>query len=193
MSSFLLIDYLQRCHAHFQLLSQPHSETAAATARQLPRSLARNCAKVVMLRIDGELAMVVLPVHYRVSLEVLRSYLGASRAELVNERAFRNHFPRCELGAIPPIAHIFGLRGFLAPAFDEFADIVFKAGSHSELVRMPFGEFRRLAHLDPIVEGVVPQLREASSLRRRMLPVVKMPAIGASGASAPRAVAETLR
>lgn len=178
MSSFLLIDYLQRCHAHFQLLTQPHSETAAATARQLPRSLARNCAKVVMLRIDGELSMVVLPVHYRVSLHVLRSALGVSRAELVNERAFRNHFPRCELGAIPPIAHLFGLRGFLAPVFDEFADIVFKAGSHSELVRMPFGEFQRFAHLDPIEAGVVPQLRDATSRRRQLLPMVKQPIVG---------------
>ena len=176
MPSLLLIDYLQRCNAHFQLLQQPHAETAAACARQLPRTLSRNFAKVVMLRVDGELTMAVLPVNYRVSLEALRSYLAARQIELAAERQFRTHFPRCELGAIPPIAHIYGLRGLLAPVFDEYSDIVFKAGSHSELVRMPFGEFRRLAHLDPITEGVVPQLRDTAHVRRRLLPLVDLAA-----------------
>lgn len=172
MPSLLLIDYLQRANAHFQLLQQSHAETAAASARQLPRSLARNFAKVVILRVDGELTMTVLPVHYRVSVEVLRSFLSARQVELASERQFRTHFPRCELGAIPPIAHIYGLRGFLAPVFDDFNDIVFKAGTHSELVRMPFGEFRRLAHLDPLAEGVVPQLRDTARVRRRLLPLI---------------------
>ncbi len=174
MPSLLLIDYLQRCNAHFQLLHQAPTETTAAAARQLPRMLARNFAKVVMLRVDGELTMTVLPVHYRISLEVLRNYLAANQVELAVERQFRTQFPRCELGAIPPIAHIYGLRGFLAPVFDEFSDIVFKAGSHSELVRMPFGEFRRLAHLDPLTEGAIPQLRDTARVRRRMLPLVNV-------------------
>lgn len=172
MPSLLLIDYLQRCNAHFQVLHQTPAETAAAAARQLPRALSRNFAKVVMLRVDGELTMTVLPVHYRVSLEQMRAYLAAKEIELAAERQFRTHFPRCELGAIPPIAHIYGLRGFLAPGFDEYADVVFKAGSHAELVRMPFGEFRRLAHLDPIGEGVVPQLRDTTRVRRRLLPLI---------------------
>ncbi len=174
MSSLLLIDYLQRCHAHFQQLNIAPAETSAAVARYLPRTLARNFAKVVMLRVDGELMMVVLPVHYRVSLEGVRSYLGSRTVELAIERQFRNHFPRCELGAIPPIAHIFGLRGFLAPVFEEPADIVFKAGSHSELVRMPFSEFRRLAHLDHLGEGAIPQLRSSASVRRRLLPLLNV-------------------
>jgi Ala-tRNA(Pro) deacylase len=173
MSSLLLIDYLQRCHAHFHLLRVAPAETANGIVRQLPRPLARNFAKVVMLRLDGELAMTVLPAQYRVSLEALRVHLGASRIELASERQFRNHFPRCEAGAIPPIAHIFGLRGFLAPVFDESSDIAFKAGSHAELLRMSFGEFRRLAHLDPLAEGVVPQLRSAASVRRRLLPALE--------------------
>lgn len=176
MPSLLLIDYLQRSNAHFELLQQPPAATAAACARRLPRLLARNFAKVVMLRLDGELVMVVLPAHYRVSLEALRRCLDATQIELAAERRFRNHFPRCELGAIPPIAHLYGLRGFLAPVFDELADIVFKAGSHSELVRMPFREFRRLAHLDPIGEGAVPQLRDAAHVRRRLLPLLDVAA-----------------
>lgn len=174
MPSLLLIDYLQRSNAHFQLINQAPTETTAAAARQLPRMLARNFAKVVLLRVDGELTMIVLPVHYRVSLDVLRNRLSANQVELAAERQFRTQFPRCELGAIPPIAHIYGLRGFLAPVFDEFADIVFKAGSHSELVRMPFGEFRRLAHLDPLSEGVIPQLRDVIRVRRRLLPLINV-------------------
>jgi Ala-tRNA(Pro) deacylase len=158
MASLLLIDYLERSRAFYTLKEHPAAFTAAETAR-LNRVTPRHFAKTVMVRVDSELAMMVVPCHYRVALEDLRSSLGATTVELAPERQFQRRFPRCEVGAMPPFGHLFGLRAFMVPLFDEFSDIHFKAGSHNELLRMPFSEFRRLAHVETVMQGAVPKLR----------------------------------
>jgi Ala-tRNA(Pro) deacylase len=158
MASLLLIDYLERSRAFYTLKEHPAAFTAAETAR-LNRVTPRHFAKTVMVRVDSELAMMVVPCHYRVALEDLRSSLGATTVELAPERQFQRRFPRCEVGAMPPFGHLFGLRAFMVPLFDEFSDIHFKAGSHNELLRMPFSEFRRLAHVETVERGAVPKLR----------------------------------
>jgi Ala-tRNA(Pro) deacylase len=168
MPSLLFVDYLQRSRANYTLLNHDLVYTAEDTARLL-HIPPRRFAKVVMVKIDGELAMMLVPAHYRVALEPLRRALAAARIELAAERQFRYRFPRCEIGAMPPFGHLFGLRTLIAPVFDEFSEVVFKAGSHTEAAYMPFAEFRRLAHVEPVAEGAVPRLRELSPTRLQRL------------------------
>lgn len=173
MASLLLVDYLQRSHAQYLLMEAPFAYTAEESAR-LGRIAPRRFAKVVMARIDGELAMVVMPVHYRLAPELLRQSLQAEKVELAEERHFKHRFPRCELGAMPPFGHLFGLRALLVPEFDELSEVHCKAGTHREWLRMPFSEFKRLAHLEPVSGGAVLQLRKPSkSHLQRLLGAVK--------------------
>jgi Ala-tRNA(Pro) deacylase len=179
MPSLLLVDYLQRCRAQYAILNAAPASTADETIR-LNRIPPRRFAKVVMVRADDELAMVVMPANYRLVPKLLREELGANRVELAAERQFRNRFPRCELGAIPPIGHLFGVRALCAGGFDEYADIYCKPGSHSELLRMPFRELQRFAHWDPVGQVTALQLRNPNlSHLQRLLKMAK--------ASGPRA------
>jgi len=173
MASLLLVDYLQRSRAQYLLMDAPFAYTAEQSA-SLGRVPPRRFAKVVMARIDGELAMVVMPAHYRLAPELLRQSLQAEKVELAEERQFKHRFPRCELGAMPPFGHLFGLRVLLVPEFDELSEIHCKAGTHREWLRMPFSEFKRLAHLEPIESGAVLQLRKPSKNHlKRLLGVAK--------------------
>lgn len=158
MPSLLLVDYLQRCRAQFALSNVLPAYTADECIR-LNRIPPRRFAKVVMVRLDTELAMVVMPANYRLVPKRLAEELHVPRVQLAAERQFRNRFPRCELGAIPPIGHLFGLRAFCVSGFDEFSDIFCKAGSHDELLRMPFRELQRFAHWDPVGPVAELQLR----------------------------------
>lgn len=173
MPSLLLVDYLQRSRAQYALFEVPPACRADETAR-LGRIAPRHFAKAVIARIDGELVMVVMPAHYRLAPAQLRGELGAERVELATERHFRNRFPRCELGAIPPFGHLFGLRALVVPSFDKAGDIFCKAGTHAELLRMPYSEFQRLAHLEPVTRGAVLQLRNPTrSHLQRLLTLAK--------------------
>jgi len=170
MPNLLLVDYLQRSRAQYNLFNVPAAHTAEETVR-LSRISPRRFAKVVMARVDSELIMVVMPAHYRLVPRALRDELKAERVELATERDFQRRFPRCELGAIPPFGHLFGLRALCVNAFEEFGDIFCKAGTHSEVLRMSIFEFQRLAHLEPVERGASVRLR--NSMRSHMQRLLK--------------------
>jgi Ala-tRNA(Pro) deacylase len=124
----------------------------AFTAQEIAASAhipGREMAKTVILSIDGELAMAVLPAPLHVDLDELRRTLGASSVELANEAEFKDRFPDCELGAMPPFGNLYGMKVFVAAALAEDEQIAFNACSHTELIRMPYAAFVRL--VNPVV------------------------------------------
>jgi Ala-tRNA(Pro) deacylase len=88
--------------------------------------------------------MVVLPAARRVHFGRLRQATGASAAELATESEFRDLFPDCEVGAMPPFGNLYGIEVYVDESLVTDADIAFNAGTHTEVVRMPYAEFERL-------------------------------------------------
>lgn len=155
MPSKLLVEYLDRAGAQYQLLQHRVAYTAQMVA-QYTHINGSGLAKTTMVVLDGELAMVVLPAHYSVHLDLLADTLVIGSARLASEHEFQHRFPRCEVGAIPPFGHLYGVEAYMMPLFDEYTSIAFNAGSHTELVTMPFWEYERLAYVKKIPRGVVP-------------------------------------
>jgi Ala-tRNA(Pro) deacylase len=102
-------------------------------------------AKTVMVKIDGSLAMAVLPASHRVNFNRLKEWAGAGKVELASEQEFRNKFPDCQVGAMPPFGNLYGIKVYAAQNLADEIEIAFCAGSHTELVRMKFEDFKRLA------------------------------------------------
>ncbi|MEN6321411.1 MAG: YbaK/EbsC family protein, partial [Syntrophaceae bacterium] len=57
---------------------------------------------------------------------------------------FKDIFPDCEVGAMPPFGNLYGMDVYVDQHLTEDKEIVFNAGSHSELVRMAYEDFARL-------------------------------------------------
>jgi len=123
------------------------SHSPAYTAQEIAASAhvpGQELAKTVMVKIDGELALAVLPASFRVDFELLQSTLGAEKIELASEHEFRGKFPGCELGAMPPFGNLYGMNTFVADRLAEDDEIAFNAGSHTELIRLRYEDFHRL-------------------------------------------------
>ena len=101
-------------------------------------------AKTVIVKLDGALAMAVLPAPYYVDLIALRRAVGVRDAELASEREFRQHFPDCETGAMPPFGNLYGIPVYVDESLTDDDEIAFNAGSHHELIRMTYIDFDRL-------------------------------------------------
>jgi Ala-tRNA(Pro) deacylase len=56
-------------------------------------------AKTVIVKIDGRLAMAVLPASQKVDLQQMQQAIGTRRIEIAEEEEFRSRFPECDLGA----------------------------------------------------------------------------------------------
>ena len=103
-------------------------------------------AKTVMVKLDGKVAMAVVPASSRVVFDLLRGVSGAKTAELAGEREFGDLCPGCELGAMPPFGNLFGMDVYVDTQLAEDAEIAFNAGSHTEMVRLSFADFQRLVN-----------------------------------------------
>jgi Ala-tRNA(Pro) deacylase len=114
-------------------------ETAASTF--VPR---REFAKTVIVDLDGEKIMAVLPASRHVDLEALRGLAQASAARLATEDEFRELFPDCEVGAMPPFGSLYDKRIFVDQMVAEVDDLCFNAGSHEQILRMECGDYLKL-------------------------------------------------
>ncbi len=104
----------------------------------------RELAKTVIVKLDGDLAMAVLPASYQVDLDSLRRNTGVREAELATESEFKRHFPDCETGAMPPFGNLYGVPVYADESLTEDHEIAFNAGSHYELIKMAYADFERL-------------------------------------------------
>ena len=104
----------------------------------------KELAKTVMVRLDGKMAMAVVPATTQVDLDKLRKATGASSAEVATEADFRDAFPECEAGAMPPFGNLYDMQVLVDKALKEDETIAFNAGAHSELVKMEFADYKRL-------------------------------------------------
>lgn len=109
----------------------------------------RDFAKTVIVKMPGEMAMVVLPANRRIVLSELRELLERDDIELATEAEFRDRFPDCEVGAMPPFGNLYGLPVYLAQSLAEEREIAFNAGSHREVIKMAYADFADL--VKPIV------------------------------------------
>jgi Ala-tRNA(Pro) deacylase len=123
------------------------SHSPAFTAQEIAASAhipGKELAKTVMVKLDGSMAMAVLPASYFVDLERLAKVAGATRAELAPENEFKDLFPECEPGAMPPFGNLYEMQVFVSQSLAEDKEIAFNAGSHTELLKLAYEDFERL-------------------------------------------------
>ncbi|MBV8050602.1 MAG: YbaK/EbsC family protein [Acidobacteriaceae bacterium] len=104
----------------------------------------KELAKTVIVKIDNVLAMAVVSASQHVDLGLLKSATGATRAEIASEAEFQDKFPDCETGAMPPFGNLYGIDVYADESLAHDKEIAFNAGSHRELVRLAWDDFKRL-------------------------------------------------
>lgn len=104
----------------------------------------KEIAKTVMIKVDGIMAMAILPASYLVNFNQLKEAISAKKVELANEAQFKDIFPQCEVGAMPPFGNLYGLEVYVAESLAEDEVICFNAGSHVELIKLSYKDFERL-------------------------------------------------
>jgi Ala-tRNA(Pro) deacylase len=106
----------------------------------------RELAKTVIVKADGEPAMVVLPANRRIDFHLLKEELRAHTVEMVSEDELSDMFPNCEVGAMPPFGNLVGLPVYVARPLTMDETIVFNDGTFATAVRMSYRDFERLVH-----------------------------------------------
>jgi Ala-tRNA(Pro) deacylase len=143
MSAEKLFQFLDKEHVKY--VTQRHSRAyTSQEVAALSHISGWEMAKTIVIKVDDELAMYVLPANEKVNIEGLRAVLGADRLALADESDFVQSFPDCELGAMPPFGNLYGMKVYVDADLAIEPEIFFNAGTHTELVRMSYEDFERL-------------------------------------------------
>ncbi len=137
------------------------SHSLAYTAQEIAASShipGQELAKTVIVRLDDDFAMAVLPASHQVDLSALKAATGANEVRLATETEFMDLFPDCELGAMPPFGNLYDMAVYVDESLEKDDIIAFNACSHKQLVQLSYDDF---VHL------VRPQVLKFALARRR--------------------------
>lgn len=123
------------------------SHSPTFTAQEIAASAhvpGKKMVKTVIVRTGAKLVMAVLPASLHVDLHKLAEGLNVASAELASEEEFRGLCPDCELGAMPPFGHFYGLEVIADKSLEADEEVYFNAGTHRELLKMSFADFSKM-------------------------------------------------
>lgn len=146
-----LEEYLRDCGVPFDV--QRHRE--AFTAQEVAASEhvhGRRMAKVVMVREDGELVMLVVPAPSMVDLDKAGHVIGR-QVRLAEEDEFAPTFADCQPGAMPPFGNLYEVPVVVDESVAGCETMVFQAGTHTVTMSLPYADFERLVR--PRVDDIV--------------------------------------
>lgn len=138
-----LKEYLDENNVKYITISHSPAYTAQEMAAKahLP---GKEIAKTVLIKIEGKLAMAVLPGSFKINFEELKRVIGIGNVRLADEHEFIDRFPDCEVGAMPPFGNLYGIDVFVANNLAEDEEIAFNACSHSQMIKMSYADYERL-------------------------------------------------
>jgi Ala-tRNA(Pro) deacylase len=177
-----LKEFLDKEGVAYVVISHSPAYTAQGVAKAA-RLSGNALAKVVVVKINGNMGLAVLPAPCKIDLGHLKTAVKASSLEIATEEEFKNVFPDCDLGAMPPFGNLYpdagtppssdgewkafrsgfrpvescgkrcrGLKSSGLHKMDVYVDasiakekeMIFNAGSHKELIRLAYKDFKRL-------------------------------------------------
>jgi Ala-tRNA(Pro) deacylase len=161
-----ICDFLAGSGMSYSIATHPRAFTAqeVAEASHVPGTY---MAKTVIVWIDDELAMAVIPATRALDLDSLASQSGASQVRLADESEFVNVFTDCQLGTAPPFGNLFGLRTLVDLKLALQESIAFNAGTHTEVIRMKYCDYSTLVkplvlHISAGPISAAPKIRSRS-------------------------------
>lgn len=147
-----LQEYLEAHDVAYESIQHSPAYTAKEIA-DLVNVNNEQVAKTVMVYLDGVLSMVVLPASCRIRWDRFTRAMGTELVDLAAENEFQDLFSECEVGAMPPFGRIYDVPMYMYEGFNESSVIVFRAGSHDEVLKMDFKDYRMLAQPMSLTEG----------------------------------------
>lgn len=134
------LNYLRAQRVRFAHTTHSPAFTAeeVALAEHMPTD---RMAKTVLVRDNDGFVMAVVPADSYVDLERLRMVIRVPDLRLAEEQELVALFPNAEVGAMPPLGHLFNMPVYLDRKVSSREFIAFNAGTHRDVIHMRVSDF----------------------------------------------------
>jgi Ala-tRNA(Pro) deacylase len=147
MATKKLLDYLDQNNIRYVIINHSSAYTTSEIAASA-HVKGQELAKTVVVNIDGEMNLIVLPVKYKVNFNLLKEQTKSESIELADEKDFAKRFPDCLTGAMPPFGNLYGMKTYLDKTLTYDEEIAFNGGNHRQLIRLSMNDFIELVKPD---------------------------------------------
>ncbi|MBM7456364.1 Ala-tRNA(Pro) deacylase [Oceanisphaera litoralis] len=127
-----LQQYLDQQGVKYRVITHSPAFTAQDVA-EVAHVPGRVMAKVVIMNLDDRMAMIVVPAPKTIHPDSLARSLSVKEVTFLHENDFREQFPDCQVGALPPFGNLYDMPVYIDTELARQAEIVFSAGSYREL------------------------------------------------------------
>ena len=138
-----LLEFLDQNEIKFEMHEHAQAYAARETAVKAGVPI-RLFAKTVLVRLDGLMAMAVVPSDHKINFNLLRQAAEADTISLALESEFEARFPDCDLGAMPPFGILYDMAVYVDSHLAVVETMAFNAGTHTETITMAYTDFERL-------------------------------------------------
>lgn len=145
MSISRIKEYLQENNVAYQIIPHLNVYTAQEVA-SVAHISGKEIAKTIILKVDGQMVMAVLPATDKVDLQCFCEVMRTTHVEVAEEEEFQNIFWDCELGAMAPLGPLYNMDVFVSKRLTEDDQIAFNADTHTDLVRISYHDFEKLVN-----------------------------------------------
>lgn len=129
-----VLDYLKKSKIAHEVLKHKPVYTAYDLANTLAEKL-NKVAKTLVVKVDKDYRLLVLPAHLRVDVAKLKKALKAKAVELVPEKTMEKIF-KVKDGTITPFGALHKVEVLVDKALLKSKDVVVRAGSLTEALRL---------------------------------------------------------
>jgi Ala-tRNA(Pro) deacylase len=136
-------EFLLEQHVPFDVWQHRSTHSAQGLARSLDVP-SDNVAKSVLLKVDGEFILAVIPASHQISMPLLKSRMSAKSVELATEDELAEVFRDCERGVAPPFGRSYGIRTLVDGSLTEDEHVVFEANSHDEAIYLRYHDYANI-------------------------------------------------
>jgi Ala-tRNA(Pro) deacylase len=143
-------EYLDTRGIHFHAAQHSPRATAQETAA-IAHVPGHRFAKTVALKGATGYLLAVLPADEWVDFKRLGESLG-EELRLATEEELERLFPECQAGAMPPLGELYGLPVVVEAALAREPSIVCNAGTHVDLIEMPWDDFLKAGGKPRIID-----------------------------------------
>lgn len=138
-----LKSYLDENRVKYVTISHSNAYTSQEIAASAHIS-GRELAKTVMVYLNGKMAMAILPATNQIDFDLLKKIPGIATVELAGEPEFKDRFPECDPGAMPPFGNLYDMEVYVDESLTLDKEIAFNAGSHTELIKLAYADYEKL-------------------------------------------------
>jgi len=138
-----ITSFLKKNKISYKILKHEIAYTAQeiAATQHIPGD---QVAKTVLVKTDKNFILAVLPATYLVDFNKLKRLAKVKKATLAKEEDMTKLFPDIEPGAIPPLSPFLNLPLYVDKNLSKNTEIVFNAGTHTEMIKMKYKDFEKI-------------------------------------------------